>query len=223
MGSHHELLVLGVPTVLHACGDGGAQAATASTAGRAAPPPRLGPPQPRLSCCCLTTRNQQLARGKGLCRGGGAKGGSRRHLPPFPSCSREEAASAREASEPAPPLRPVPARASLQAPPRPFGLSGCLPRAPRLAARTPFSLPSQGRPAATAAHWTAALPALLASCICARRLSLSISRAAAGCLVLPWALRASWLWLVSPACPLTEEIQGWPFAQAASPGGAGEH
>lgn len=80
--SHHELLVFGVPTVLHACGDGGAQAARA---GRAEPHPHRHRVPRSLACAalrCLTTRNQRRARGQGRRPGGGARGGPRRRPRP---------------------------------------------------------------------------------------------------------------------------------------------
>lgn len=79
-GSHHELLVLGVPAVLHA-GGGWKGLGRDSGRGRAAAPPPPAPSQPR-PCCCLTTRNQRRARGRGRRQGGGAGGGPRRRLPP---------------------------------------------------------------------------------------------------------------------------------------------
>lgn len=66
-GSHHELLVLGVPAVLHACG-GWRGSGRDSGHGRAA---RRGSLAARLHRRCLTTRNQQRARGQGRRPGAG--------------------------------------------------------------------------------------------------------------------------------------------------------
>lgn len=134
-GSHHELLVLGVPAVLHACGrwrgsgrDGGH--------GRAALPP---PPVPAASPAPLlpdnpkpTTRPRPRAltgrRGKGRARRRRplqSPRPSRAPAPPRPGL--ELAASAGKASEPAPLSRRVPAAAN----PRPSARP-CVPRRRRV-------------------------------------------------------------------------------------------
>lgn len=185
-GSHHELLVLGVPAVLHACGrwrgsgrDGGH--------GRAALPP---PPVPAASPAPLLPDNPKPTtrpRPRAL-TGRRGKGRARRRRPlqsPRPSAPRLGVgrlrregvracaafqASARRCEPPAlgAALRPP-------APPRPFGSSRRLP-APRLAARPPLPRPCRGRPAGRAARWTEALPAPRASRICCLPVCLSDPR-----------------------------------------------
>lgn len=234
-GSHHELLVLGVPAVLHA-GGGWKGSGRDSGRGRAAAPPPPAPSQPRLRCCCLTTRNQRRARGRGRRQGGGAGGGPRRRLPP-PAPPPLRAAA--EGWPPPPGRRPRLLRFPGECPPmRPSGLR----RGPASVRLVALGAPSprpgarglgssstalQGAPVRprgsrdrhAASRWGREhpLPACLSVCLTQRLQGGGwqpcVSMGAA-CIVAVGSCR----WRgVSTACPMTERAKSWPFAPAAHP------
>lgn len=214
-------------------------AAAAAAAGSlaASPAPRL-PDNPKPT---TRPRPRALTRRRG-------RGRARRRLPP-PAPPPLRAAA--QSWSPPPRRRPSLRRSPGDCPPvrtsgprrgpasaehrrvRPFGSSGLpLPAAPGSRPRLPSHRPPGGaRPAARLEGPPRSRPlgprasaASLPACLS----DLSVSRAAAGSLVFPWALRASWLWLVSLAWSLhsVSSDRGGKelaFGPGCPPERAGEH